>query len=104
MIIHREVDDAATESEQGLPRISVSFVLLYGILRRLFRQAVLELEGRNWQAVDEEGEIEGSLCLVTAVMELARNAEPICGVSRHSIKVLRRGNSIKQIHVMFPVI
>ena len=59
-VIHREVDHAAAEFEQLLARIAVALVLLDGVFDGLLGQAVLELERRNRQAVDEQRQIERS--------------------------------------------
>ena len=52
-VIDREMRDAAPELEQLLARIPVPLVLLDRILDRLLGQAVLELERRDRQTVDE---------------------------------------------------
>ena len=48
-IVHGEVDDAAPELEQRLPRIAVALELFDRVRDGLLRQAVLELEGGNRQ-------------------------------------------------------
>ena len=52
-LVHREVSDAAAELKQLLARVAVLLVLLDRVRRRLLGEAVLQLEGENWQAVDE---------------------------------------------------
>ena len=84
-VIDGEVDHAAPELEQALAGIAVALVLLDGVGDRLLGQAVLELERRDRQAVDEQPEVEGELRLVAAVAELAGDAEAVLGVP------LRRG-------------
>ena len=53
VIVHREVRDAAAELEELLARVAVALVLLNGVFDRLLGEAVLQLEGRDRQAVDE---------------------------------------------------
>jgi hypothetical protein len=77
VLVHGEVRDAAAELEEPLARVAVALVLQDGVLDGLFGQAVLELEGRNRQAVDEKPEVERKLRLVAAVTQLPRDAETI---------------------------
>jgi len=67
MIVHREMSNAPTEQEQQFPGITVAFVLLHSILHGLFGEAVLELEGGYWQAIDEKRKVQSKLCLIAAV-------------------------------------
>jgi hypothetical protein len=48
------VHDAAAELEELLARVAVALVLLDGVLDGLLGEAVLQLEGDQRQAVDEE--------------------------------------------------
>ena len=66
-VIHREVDHAAAEFEQLLAWITIALVLLDRVFDGLLGQAVLELERRHWQAVDEQRQIEGVGGVVPAV-------------------------------------
>ena len=75
LVVHGEVDHAAAELEQQLARVAVALVLLDGVLDGLLGQAVLELERRDRQAVDEERQIERMRRLVAAVAKLAGDAE-----------------------------
>ncbi len=77
VVVHGEVHDAAAELEELLARVAVALVLLDGVVDRLLGQAVLQLEGGDRQAVDEEAEVERALRLVAAVAELARDAEAV---------------------------
>lgn len=95
MLVHGEVRDAATELEEFLPRVAVALVLLDCVLDGLFGQVVLQLECGDGQAVDEEAEVEGMPCFVTAVAELARDAEPVEGIVFGSLGVPRRGGAIE---------
>ncbi len=58
LLVQCEVDDAAPEREEFFSRIAVAPILLDRVLHRLFRQAVLQFEGGNRQAVDEEAQIQ----------------------------------------------
>ena len=75
------MDDAAPELEEALVRVAVALVLLNGVRHRLLGEAVLQLEGGDRQAVDEQGQVERELRLVTAVAELAGDAEAVLRVS-----------------------
>ena len=77
MVVDGEVDDAAAELEQQLARVAVALVLLDRVLDRLLGEAVLQLEGGDRQAVDEQAEVERKLRLVAAVAELPGDAEAV---------------------------
>ena len=79
VVVHGEMDDAAPELEQQFARVAVALVLLDRVLDRLLGQAVLQLEGGNRQAVDEQAQVEGELRLVAAVAQLAGDAEAVRG-------------------------
>ena len=79
VIVHREMDGAAAEPEKQLPRVAVALVLLDGVLDGLLRQAVLELERSDRQAVDEERHVERQPGFVLRVVQLARDAEDVRG-------------------------
>ena len=79
LLVHSKVHQAAAELEEQLARVAVALVLLHRVVYGLLGEAVLEFEGRNGQAVDEQGEVEGKLGLVPAVAELLRDAEDIGG-------------------------
>jgi hypothetical protein len=64
--------DATAELEQLLTRIAVALILLDGVFDRLLRQTVLQFEGCDRQAIDEQREIERMGGIVTAVAKLAR--------------------------------
>ena len=76
-VVDGEVDDAAAELEEQLARVAVALVLLDRVLDRLLGEAVLQLEGGDRQAVDEQAEVERELRLVAAVAELAGDAEAV---------------------------
>ena len=66
-LVHREVRHAAPEPEERLPRVAVPFVLPDGIVDRLLREIVLEFEGEDGKAVDEQRDGERALGVVPAV-------------------------------------
>ena len=59
LVVHGKMNDAATELEEQLTRVAVALVLLDGVVHRLLGEAVLELEGGDGQAVDEQAQVEG---------------------------------------------
>ena len=77
VFVHREVRDAPAELEELLAGVAVFLVLLDGIAHRLLRQVVLQLQGEDRQAVDEEPYVERPLGLVAAVAELAGDGEAV---------------------------
>ena len=68
---------AATELKQLLARVAVLLVLLDGVVHRLLGQAVLELEGEDRQAVDEQPDVQRPLGFVAAVAQLAGDGEAV---------------------------
>ncbi len=103
-VVHREVHHAAAELEQPLARVAVAAVLLDGVLDRLLGEAVLQLEGGDGQAVDEQAQVERAARLVHAVGELARDREAVLGVQRLGLGVARRRRAVEQIEVHRPVV
>ena len=103
-VVHREVHHAAAELEQPLARVAVALVLLDGILDRLLGEAVLQLEGGDGQAVDEQAQVERAARLVHAVGELARDREAVLRVQRLGLGVARRRRAVEQVEVHRPVV
>ena len=56
---------------------AVALVLLDSVVHRLLGQAVLQLEGGDRQAVDEQAQVQGKLGLVAAVAQLPGDAEAV---------------------------
>ncbi len=103
-VVHREVHHAAAELEQPLARVAVALVLLDGILDGLLGEAVLQLEGGDRQAVDEQAQVERAARLVHAVGELARDREAVLRVQSLGLGVARRRRAVEQIEVHRPVL
>jgi len=89
-IVHREMHRAAAELEQQLARVAIVLVLQHGVGHGLARVVVLQLEGRQRQAVDEQRKVERALRLVAAVAHLAGDAEDIGGEQRCRPVIARR--------------
>ena len=104
VVVHREVHHAAPELEEPFARVAVALVLLDGVSDRLLGQAVLQLEGGDRQAVDEEAEVEGALRLVAAVAELPRDAEAVGGVALGGLGVARGRRAVEEVEVVRPVL
>lgn len=71
-VVDGEVGKAATEREQKLARVAIALVLLDRVVHGLFRERVLQLEGRDRQPVQEQRQIQRVASLVVRVAELAR--------------------------------
>ena len=89
MFIHREVRDAAARPEERLLRIPVAPILLHRVRRGLFREAVLQLDGDDRQAVQEQGEVERVSFVLPAVSKLPGDGEPVGAVALLRLRVFR---------------
>ena len=99
-LVHGEVRDAAAEREQRLARVAVFHILLDRVGRCLLREAVLQLEGEDRQAVDEEAEVERSLRLVAAVAELPDDGEAVLQETFLRLGVPRRGSAVEDFQIV----
>src|ERR1035437_4648721 len=79
-------------------------ILLDGVGDGLLGKAILQLEGGNRQAVDEEGEVEGELRLVAAVSELAGDAEAVLGVPLRRDRVAGRWGAVEEVKLVGSVL
>ncbi len=104
VVVHGEVDHAAAELEELLARVAVALVLLDGVVDGLLGEAVLQLEGGDGQAVDEEAQVERELGLVAAVAQLAGDAEAVGGVALAGLRVARRGRAVEEVEVVRAVL
>ena len=100
LLVHREVRHAAPQLEEFLPGLAVPLVLLDGVFDGLLGEAVLQLEGGQGQAVDEQRQVEGAPGLVVAVVELPGDAEAVRGVLLHGLRVVRRRRAVEQLDVV----
>ena len=99
LVIHREVCDAATELEEAFAGVTVALVLLNRIGNGLLGQVVLQLEGRDWEAVDEQRHVQGQLRFISAVFQLARHAESVAGKPLGRLLIPWGRGSIEQVDV-----
>ena len=76
-LVHGKVGHAAAEREQLLTRVAVLLVLPDRVVHGLLGQAVLEFEGEDRQAVDEQPEVQRPLGFVAAVAQLAGDGEAV---------------------------
>ena len=96
MVIHREVNDTPAKLKQRLARIAVAFVLLDGVIHRLLGQVVLQLKSDHRQTVDESTQIQRALVL-SAEVQLPRDAEAVLRMALHCLGVLRRRCAVEQV-------
>ena len=104
VVVHGEVGQAAAQLKELLTGVSVALVLLDGIIHRLLRQAVLQLEGGDGQAVDEQAQVQGKLGLIPAVVELPRHAEAVLLVLDPGLLVPRRRRAVEQVNLVRSVL
>ena len=104
LVVHREVHHAPAELKQQLLGLPVALVLLHRIIHGLFGQAVLELERRHRQAVDEEAQVQGELGLVLAVPQLPGDAEEVGRKAFLGLDVAGRGRAVEQVQAHRPVL
>jgi len=104
LVVDREVDDATAELEEALARVAVALVLLHSIFDRLLGEVVLEFEGGDRQAVDEQSQVEGELGFVTTVAELSRHAEAVRGEAFDGPRVAWRGRAVEEVDVVGAVL
>ena len=90
------MDDAAAEGEERFARVAVAPVLLDGIGYRLLGEAVLELEGRYRQTIDEKREVQRPHGLVAAVAQLPGDAETILSVEGRCLFVAGAWRAVKE--------
>ena len=103
-LVHREVGDAAAELEQLLARVAVLLVLPDRIVHRLLGQAVLQLEGEDRQAVDEQPDVQRPLGLGTAVAQLPCDGEAVLLEPFPRLLVARRRRAVEQLQVVRDVL
>ncbi len=103
VLVDGEVGHAAAEREQLLARVAVAPVLPDRVVHRLPGQAVLQLEGEDRQAVDEERDVQRPLRLAAAVAQLPddREAVPLEPFPRR--RVPRRRRAVEQVDVVRPM-
>ena len=104
MIIHREVHDAAAELKEPLAWLPVTLVLLHRIGHGLLGQAVLQLEGGDGQAVDEEAQVEGQGVPIAAVAQLPGDAEAVLRITLAGDCIAGRGRPVKEVELVRPVL
>ena len=104
MVVHGEVGQAAAKLKELLSRIAVPLVLLDRIVHRLLGEAVLELEGGDGQAVDEEAEVQRQLRVVVAVAELPGHGEAVLPVQDFSSLVPRRRRAVHQVDLVWTML
>ncbi len=94
-VVHRQMHHATLKLEQLFSRVAVAPVLLDGVFYRLFGQAVLQFEGGNRQAVDEQAQVQRPPCFVQAVAQLPRDTEAIGRKQACRLVVVRRRRAVK---------
>ena len=104
VLVDREVRHAAAEPKELLARAPVPLVLPNGVVHRLLGEAILELEGEDGEAVDEQPDVQRALGVVTAVAKLAGHAEPVLPEAALSCLVLGRGRAVEEVDVVGAVL
>ena len=104
VLVHGEVGHATGEPEELLARVAVLSVLPDRIVRRLLGQVVLELEGDNRQAVDEEPDVERPLGLFPAVAKLPGDGEAVEFEALPGLFVVGGGRAVEEVQFMSAVL
>ena len=104
VVVHREMRQAASQLEELLAWVAVALVLLHGVVHRLLGQAVLQLEGGDRQAVDEQAQVQGKLGLVAAVAQLPGDAEAVLPIEDLGSLVPRRRRAVEQVDLVRPAL
>ena len=99
-LVDGEVRHATAQLEQLFARIAVPLVLLNRIGHRLLGQAVLQLEGKDRQAVNEQGDIKRTLRLVTAVAKLPDDSEAVLRETLLRLRVPGRRRAVEEVQVV----
>ena len=99
VLVQREVGHAAAELEQLLARVAILLVLPGRVLHRLLGEGVLQLEGEDRQAVDEEADIQRPLAFVAAVTKLPGDGEAVLLEAFRGLLVAGRGGAVEQLQV-----
>ena len=76
-LIHGKVGNTTAELKQLLPWVAVLPVLPDRIVHRLLGQVVLEFEGQDGQAVDEQTDVQRPLGFIAAIVQLAGGGEAV---------------------------
>ena len=101
--VRREVGDAAAQLEQLLARVAVPLILLDRVVDCLLGEAVLQLEGEDRQAVDEQPDVERPLGFVAAVAKLPGDREAVLFEALLRFRVVGRRGAVEQVEVVGPV-
>ena len=83
---------------------AVALVLLDRVVHGLLGQAVLQLEGGDGQAVDEEAQVEGQGVLVAAVAQLPGDAEAVLPVALGRLRVAGGRRAVEEVELVRPVL
>ena len=104
VLVHGEVRHAAAELEQLLARVTVLAVLPDRVVHRLLGQVVLQFEGDDRQAVDEERDIQRPLRLVAAVSKLPGDSEAVLLEALLGLLIAGRRRAVEQVEVVRAVL
>src|SRR5665647_2439896 len=103
-VVNGEVRHAPPEPEDELAGVTVSLVLLHGLVDGLFGNVVLELEGRHRQPVDEDREIEGQGSCAGAEVQLTGDREAVECEELAGPDVARRRRRVEEVDVVLAVL
>ena len=104
VLVNREVRHAAAELKELLARAPVPLVLPDGVVHRLLGEAVLEFEGEDGEAVDEQSDVQRALGVVPAVAELTGDGEAVLPEASLRLLVLGRGRAVEEVEVVRAVL
>ena len=104
VLVHGHVGGAAARPEQVFPGIPVLPVLLNRILHRLLGEVVLEFEGQDGEAVDEQHQVQGEARGLRAVMDLPGHGEAVQGVEGCGLLVAWAGGAVEEADAVGTVV
>lgn len=98
-IVNGKMHHAALELEQQLPWVTVSLVLLNGIVHILLGQLIFQLKGDDRQAVDEDAHIQRQPGGIRGILKLPGHAENVPFKERLRFCIVFRGCQVEHDEV-----
>jgi hypothetical protein len=102
--VNGKVRQAATKLKQRLARIAVVPVLAYSFLDILPLEGILQLNGEDGQAIEEQAQVEGQF-VIGLILELAHHTEDVGFIKLLQFRVQAAGwHKISQLEFCPPIL